>query len=184
MAIDPEIWERQPGESSKAYERFCAYRDMGTDRSLRKISSQMNISRQILEKLSVTFSWVSRAEAYDLELERQARIANEKAIKKMRENHTKLAIQITAKAAKRLLTIPDDALSAADIARLVDVGVRIERLSRGEFTENQNISGEIIAHHSGNINVKKSPVDLSRLTDEELLEFEELLEKLSPEPDV
>lgn len=31
---------------------------------------------------------------------------------------------------------------ATDIVRLVDVGVKIERLSRGESTENKQISGE------------------------------------------
>jgi len=29
------VWDRQPGESSRAYAHFCLYRDMGVSRSLR-----------------------------------------------------------------------------------------------------------------------------------------------------
>lgn len=34
-------------------------------------------------------------------------------------------------------------ISAGDLVRLADVGVKIERLSRGESTENQSVSGKV-----------------------------------------
>ena len=33
-------WERQKGESDKAYEAFVTYRDMGTDRSIRAVAQK------------------------------------------------------------------------------------------------------------------------------------------------
>lgn len=69
--------------------------------------------------------------------------------------------------------------------RLVDVGVKIERLSRGESTERQEIAGEAKVHHSGTLGVKAvDGIDLSGLSDEELGQLEQLLGKLHPEPGV
>jgi hypothetical protein len=190
MAETEELWERMTGESAKQYERFCKYRDMKhltptSNRSLRKLAKELGIRRQTIEELSVKFNWVARAEAYDLDLARQIREQNEAEIMEMRKNHALLASQMIKKAAKRLLTMPEEEITASDIVRLVDVGVKIERLSRGESTENKQISGEAKITHQGEVKVR-SPGDLnlSSLSDEELLELEQLLEKLHTEPGV
>jgi hypothetical protein len=160
------IWERLPGESVKQYEKFCAYRDMRTGdpparRSIRGLAKKSGYKRQYLEELSSRFDWVARCEAYDLDLARQLREQNEAEIKKMHENHAKLATQLLTKATKRLLSLPEDEITATDMTRMFDIGVKIERLSRGEPTENQAISGEITTKSKGGL-------DLSRLSDEEL----------------
>lgn len=41
----PEIWERQPRESSKAYAAFCVYRDLGPERSLEKVRQNLDKPR-------------------------------------------------------------------------------------------------------------------------------------------
>ena len=38
-------WERQKGESDKAYEAFVTYWDMGTDRSIRAVAQKLGKSR-------------------------------------------------------------------------------------------------------------------------------------------
>ena len=184
-------WERIPGETSREYQKFCAYRDMNSSdkpirkRSLQRLAKELGLSLDHLKKLSAKNDWVSRAAAYDEYLDELAREQNEAEIIKMRKNHALLASQMITKAAKRLLTIPEEEITAADLVRLVDVGVKIERLSRGESTENRQISGEAKVIHQGEITVKNPQnLDLSRLTDEELNELEQLLEKLHSEPDV
>lgn len=195
-----EIWDRLPGEPGPAYDKFCRYRDMkytGADgrkldgiqrpyrrRNLRGLAEEMGIKRWMnLGDLSAKYKWVERCEAYDAEIERQIREQQEQAILKMNKDHADLAAQMVRKAAKRLLTIPEEELSAADIVRLVDVGVKIERLSRGESTENKQISGETTMNHTGAVTVKAtSDLNLSDLTDEELAQLEGLLDKLHPEP--
>ena len=184
-------WERIPGETSREYQKFCAYRDMNSSdkpirkRSLQRLAKELGLSLDHLKKLSAKNDWVSRAAAYDEYLDELAREQNEAEIIKMRKNHALLASQMITKAAKRLLTIPEEEITAADLVRLVDVGVKIERLSRGESTENRQISGEAKVIHQGEVTVKNPmSLDLSRLSDEELSNLEQLLEKLHPEPDV
>lgn len=195
-----EIWDRLPGESATQYDRFCRYRDMrytGADgrkidgiqspfrkRNLRGLAEEMGIKRYMtLGDASTKYNWVERCEAYDIEIERQNREQQEQAILKMNKDHADLAAQMVRKAAKRLLTIPEEELSAADIVRLVDVGVKIERLSRGESTENKQISGEATMNHKGAVTVKATnELNLSELSDEELSQLEGLLDKLHPEP--
>lgn len=195
-----EIWDRLPGENANQYDKFCRYRDMrytGVDgrkldgiqapyrrRNLRGLAEEMGMKRHMtLGDASVKYNWVERCEAYDIEIERQNREQQEQMILKMNKDHADLAAQMVRKAAKRLLTIPEEELSAADIVRLVDVGVKIERLSRGESTENKQISGETTLNHTGAVTVRATnDLNLADLSDEELTQLEGLLDKLHPEP--
>lgn len=185
------IWERIPGETPRQYQKFCLYRDMNTaerpirTRNISKLAKESSFSYDHLRKLSAQNDWINRAAAYDTYLDNLVREKSEEEIIEMRKNHALLASQMIKKAAKRLLTIPEEEITATDIVRLVDVGVKIERLSRGEATENKQISGETKVTHQGEVKVR-SPGDLnlSSLSDEELVELEQLLEKLHTEPDI
>lgn len=185
-------WERQVKETPSEYARFCIYRDMDTKekmgvrtRSLAQAAKEIGLSLVHLKTISAKNNWVSRCAEYDAYIEEKTRAQNEAEIIEMRKNHALLASQMIKKAAKRLLSIPEDEITASDLVRLVDVGVKIERLSRGESTENKQISGEAKITHQGEVKLK-SPGDLnlSTLSDEELGELEQLLEKLHTEPHV
>ena len=201
---DRELWEQQPGESGTLFAHFVFYRDMrypkvtrqvkdedgkikktttetvmdGTvpyeKRSLRKTAEALGMNKRTIANQSAKWDWVRRCEAYDAHVDRMNREANEAAIRKMKQDHALLAQQMIRKATRRLLTMPDDEISAAELARIVDVGVKVERLSRGESTENQAVT------HTGEVEVKReAPLDLSGLSNEELDQFERLLEKIS-----
>lgn len=200
---DRELWEQQPGESGTLFAHFVFYRDMrypkvtrqvkdedgkikktttetvmdGTvpyeKRSLRKTAEALGMNKRTIANQSAKWDWVRRCEAYDAHVDRMNREANEAAIRKMKQDHALLAQQMIRKATRRLLTMPDDEISAAELARIVDVGVKVERLSRGESTENQAVT------HTGEVEVKRdAPLDLSGLSNEELDQFERLLEKI------
>lgn len=198
-----DIWEQLPNESADQYTKFCLYRDMAYDgkpmtdtgkgivygkkikkRSLQKLANELELkSKRPLEELSVKFDWGARCEAYDLDLERRIRRAHESAIIKMAEDHALLGAQMVRKATSRLLKIPEEEISAADMIRLADVGVKIERLSRGESTENQSVNGNI--SHKGTVKVSvQTEHDLSDLSDEELSQLEQLLGKVHPKSGV
>ena len=201
---DRELWEQQPGESGTLFAHFVFYRDMrypkvtrqvkdedgkikktttetvmdGTvpyeKRSLRKTAEALGMNKRTIANQSAKWDWVRRCEAYDAHVDRMNREANEAAIRKMKQDHALLAQQMIRKATRRLLTMPDDEISAAELARIVDVGVKVERLSRGESTENQAVT------HTGEVEVKRdAPLDLSGLSNEEIDQFERLLEKIS-----
>lgn len=197
-----ELWEQQEGESSTAFTHFVVYRDMrypkvtktaadkttttdvvmdGTvpyeKRSLRKVAAALGMNFRTIARQSETWEWVKRCEAYDAYVDRSIREANEAAIRKMNQEHALLAQQMIRKATRRLLKMPEEQISAAELVRMVDVAVKVERLSRGESTENQAVT------HNGEVEVKKdAALDLSGLSNEELDQFEKLLEKINGAP--
>ena len=198
-----ELWEQQPGETGTLFAHFVFYRDMrypkvtrkGKDgaqdtteavmdgtvpyvgRSLRKTAEALGMNKRTIANQSAKWDWVRRCEAYDAYVDRMNREANEAAIRKMKQEHALLAQQMIRKATRRLLTMPEEEIGAAELARMVDVAVKVERLSRGESTENRAVN------HSGEVEVKQdAPLDLSELSNEELDQFEKLLEKISGAP--
>lgn len=196
-----EPWEQMTGETVQQYEKFCAYRDMRyiapsadgdlprldftRERSIRGLAKKLGLSRKTLEPLSARFQWVERCEAYDLYILCRLKEKGEAEILKMHENHATIAAQMLRKALQRLLTMKEAEITASDMVRMVDVGVKIERLSRGESTERQEIGGETTVRHSGEVSVKPgNGLDLSGLSDEELGNLEQLLSKLHPEQGV
>jgi len=66
-------WERVSGETQKAFEAFCIYRDMGASRSLRKVADQLGKSSRLIKKWSSLNGWVKRTTAYDDYMDRKAR---------------------------------------------------------------------------------------------------------------
>jgi len=49
----PQPWQRQPTESSKAFQAFELYRAMGQERSLLKVGQQLVNSTQLLSRWSL-----------------------------------------------------------------------------------------------------------------------------------
>lgn len=199
LEMPDEVWDQQIEENTSQFLKFCAYRDMVYEmptekeqqdgklprirltahRSLRKLADQLNLTnKKQLETLSAQFDWVSRCEAYDAYMERLNRRRNEDAIVKMREEHAAVAQQIIRKSTKRLLSLPEDEISATDLIRMFESGVKIERLSRGEATSNAKITGEATITHEGSVEHKPA-FDLKALTDEELSSLESICGKFT-----
>lgn len=132
-------WDRRENETTKAYEAFCIYRDMGRERSLAKVSEKQQKSGSLIGRWSREHGWVDRAAQWDDEQERIEReIAQKeqvKAIKDMRKRHADVAHAMILKAAKALARIPEDEIKPQDISRMVDVASKLERISRGDVGE-------------------------------------------------
>ena len=144
-------------------------------RSIRGLAEQMGVTRKSLEPMSAKFDWVARAEEYDSYILDCVAAQNTAQIVKMHEKHAAIAEQMLRKATGRLLTIPDTDIDANAVVRMVDIGVKVERLSRGEPTENRTVT------HGGALEVENTQrADLSALSDEELNQLAGLLEKSSP----
>jgi hypothetical protein len=99
-------WEKQPGESSRAYFNFCLYRDYGIDRSLSKVFPKKapkkqqvvtdekgeqkqyepgTISKKQADSYSGKYDWQVRVQAYDTDQEREYRKKREKETMKFFE---------------------------------------------------------------------------------------------------
>ena len=141
-------YERQPGEPKRAYAAFAVYREMGVERSLAKAAKEIGRSVRVLEMRSVSWKWVERCQEYDAYLDRQARRAREKDRSIMLERHARLAMlgqSLVVDTLRKLLEEaqqdPTKKLSASDVSRLLEVSVKVERMSRGEPSEISELGG-------------------------------------------
>src|SRR5438132_2063643 len=142
-------WNRQVGESSKAYAHFCLYRDMGQERSLRNLARHAESMPDVnqLKRWSSRWNWVERCQKYDDHLLHQDRLRQEKERREMVSRHARIAVlsqNLVVKGIEKLVAEVEQGrhdLSASDASRLLDVAVKIERLSRGEPTEISELGG-------------------------------------------
>lgn len=138
----PEPWERQNGETAKAYAAFCAYRDLGPDRSIRKAGEMLGKNQTTLEQWSAKNSWGERAAKWDDEQDRIARQEQLAEIKRMRKRHADLATAMLVKAAKALQRLPEDEIGGGTISKMVETASKLERISRGDV-------GDVIEERDG-----------------------------------
>ena len=153
-AQEPAVpWCRQPGEPTTAYAVFSAFRDfpyqdrsnilqayVRRDRPLKEIAKLKGCSASTVETMSSKFHWTDRAAAYDEHLDEIHRQEQESEIIQMRQLHAKIAQQMVNKAARKFLVISESDMSVSDAIKMFEVGVKYERLSRGDTTDNQNIN--------------------------------------------
>ena len=128
---EPEVlWEQQPGESAKAFEAFAAYRDMGAERSLRKLTQQLHKNLTTIRDWSVKWNWQERVRAYDRELDRQAREQAVRSVRQMTDRHIRIAMQLQAKAVRALENLDEAQLTPKMILAFLTTATELERMNR------------------------------------------------------
>lgn len=133
-----ELWERQPGESAKAFHAFTLYRDLGHERSVSKVAQIYRPGRNLrslMSRWSTKFNWVKRAEAYDDHMDKLSRKEAEKQVKDMKKRHITLGMALQTKAAEKLKDLKGKDMKVPDAIKALSEGVKLERLARGEATE-------------------------------------------------
>lgn len=148
--IGPMPWERQPGETSRAWAAFCVYRDLGPRRTLdevdrrlygprsdeRPVSAKPRRRRGVISDFSRQYSWVARCTAWDAEVDRLARVSQVEEVQAMNRRHVAEARALQAKALEALRGLAPGALTPADLLRFVVEASKLERLGLGEVTDN------------------------------------------------
>ena len=129
---EPDIapWEQQPGESAKAFEAFAIYRDMGVERSVRKVTQRLNKSLTLIGKWSSRYNWPERARAYDRDLDRQAHAQAVRDVRSMTNRHIRIAMQLQAKALEAQEQLNVATLSPKMQLALLAKATEIERMNR------------------------------------------------------
>jgi hypothetical protein len=59
-------WDQLPEESAKAFRAFALYRDMGWDRSVKKVVLEWTKSRSLIYRWSIRYQWKERAQDWDV----------------------------------------------------------------------------------------------------------------------
>ena len=110
------------------------------ERSLKEIATLKGCTRANIETMSSKYHWTDRVCAYDEHIDEKNRQEQEAEILQMRKLHAKIAQQMVNKAARKFLAISEDDMTVSDAIKMFEVGVKYERLSRGDTTDNQNIN--------------------------------------------
>ncbi len=151
-------YERQPDEPETAWQCFVVYRDMGPERTLAKTAASLGRPPgyiKYLEDCSRQYKWRARAISWDRVVDDARREQVLSEVLKMRERHVRLAVALLdlsgveldkwVEFAKEAANKKSRMLSVQDIARLIEVGTRLERMSRGEaecVVEARQVSGD------------------------------------------
>ena len=157
MAKEKQSWERQKGESAKAYYRFKVFLELppeqrSLERALEKINSQdksgneektKKVSKASLEQMSSKWAWFERASLYDSNLILKEMEENNKEFDKTNKEFKKVFTE-TLKFADNLLqqlmkNVNDNALSTRinmlnTLMNVLDALYRNYRLACGRST--------------------------------------------------
>jgi hypothetical protein len=156
-----ESWERLAGESSAAYAAFCAFRDYGPDRNVRKAvegqfrtaelptefspsakTPRNNREAIIARKYRVwgawaaAFKWRERAADYDLYLDRLKQTELRKTIEAQGEKHRAITGKMLAVVEKKLDLMDPADLTQGTVTEWVETAIRAEREAAGLVTPN------------------------------------------------
>lgn len=135
---DDEIWTRRAGETSKAYEAFCAYRQMPpSKRSMRRLAEDTGRSNASIFDWASTWTWTGRVAAWDDYCDAVERQAQVEKLKEIGANRVDLALEFARAIRQKMVgdeeanitALDIDKLTAKDIVSMTDALVKLDRLS-------------------------------------------------------
>jgi len=136
-----ESWERLPGESGAAYTAFCAYRDYGSDRNIRKAIESYEKDETKREKRyrvwrnwSTQFRWRERAADYDRYTEKLKQTELRKTIEAQGEKHREVTGKMLDVVSRKLDTMNPEDLTQGNVTEWVATAIRAEREAAGLVT--------------------------------------------------
>jgi hypothetical protein len=145
-----EPWERQPEETGPAWAAFQIYRDLGPERSIVLTRKTMKADADVkgeggtlakengkLQKWALKYNWVARALAFDKMIDKKRVEEHVEQSLEMTRRHIKVAMLIQKRGIARLLKMKKEdilKMKPIDAAKLIDQGVDMERLARGQST--------------------------------------------------
>ena len=104
-------WERQKGESEKAYEAFSLYLKLGAERTISAVVKELKKSRSLIDRWKDRWDWEERVREYDNDTERKAKKEAEKGLREM-------------------YMLDVEAMSPKDIKEYIKIATDLERLNR------------------------------------------------------
>ncbi len=139
-----EPWERQEGESTKAFEAFTIYLNMGADRSLRAVAEKLGKFRTLIERWSSSNAWVERVDAYDAFIQKKAQAEAikdaVKKVRKMNDRHIGIALKLQEKAMAALAEMDPDEIDPKVLVAIIREATKLERESRAYILEDERMA--------------------------------------------
>ena len=123
------------GPSPPATGRWLVGFARSPGRSLTKVAQKLDVSDTYVGRLSSRFHWVSRSTEWDREQDRSRRDRLEAECDEMNARHAHLAETVFAKVTEAVTSLDTKKLAPNQIAKLMEVSIKTERLARGESAE-------------------------------------------------
>jgi hypothetical protein len=127
-------WDRRPHESSRAFAAFNAYKLLGPSRSHAKLS-ETDVKPSAARTWSKRYEWVARCAAWDDHVHMIEDAERLDAIRAMHTTHRTAARAVQVFALEALRRLDVAGATPADVARLLDLGTRLERQVLSETAE-------------------------------------------------
>ena len=122
-------WDRQKGESARAFEAFLVYLQMGPERSVRAVAQKLSKSYTLAGRWSSTYHWVERCRAWDNYLQQEAKKAAAAVVRNMNRRHAQMAAAIQGTAMQALQERGADMVNPNNFAAIVKLAAELERQS-------------------------------------------------------
>jgi thymidylate synthase len=144
-----ESWEQLPGETGAAYAAFCAFRDFGLERNIRKAvetsvsSVEKSKAKQdkryrVWRNWSTQYRWRERAGDYDRYMEKLKQGELRKTIEAQGEKHREVTGKMLDVVCKKLDTMNPEELTQGNVSAWAETAIRAER--EAEFMTSRNSS--------------------------------------------
>ena len=138
-----ESWERLAGETGAAFSAFCSFRDLGSERNIRKAVESVEKDEAVRAKRykvwrnwSTAFRWRERAADYDKYLERLKQAEMRKTIEAQGEKHREVTGKMLDVVSKKLDTMNPDELTQGNLTEWVQTAIKAEREAAGLVASN------------------------------------------------
>ena len=123
---DRKPWERQPGETAKAFAAFLLYRDLpAVDRSVAAAWGRRLGGKQ-WERWCTAHDWVNRAAEHDSDLASRRRERMEKELDRAKDDAAVLIRALLAKVAERIQGMDAEELAAGQIPAALRTLIELE----------------------------------------------------------
>jgi hypothetical protein len=138
-------WNRMRDESPKAHAAFRRYLEMGEQRGVQRVATQLSKSRTLISRWAQRWKWKERAKFYDdfvNDQQMRAFIAERQAMGRRQAQTAVLGQNVATRGLMQLEAALQQAgqtrqLKIHELARLFDVCSKVERICRGEPDQNQ-----------------------------------------------
>ena len=138
-----ESWERLPNESNFAFSAFCAFRDCGAERNIRKAVESVEADEAVRSKRykvwrnwAARFRWRERAADYDRYIEKLKQTEMRKTIEAQGEKHREVTGKMLDVVSKKLDTMNPADLTQGAVTEWVQTAIRAEREAAGLVANN------------------------------------------------
>jgi len=152
LALTPmdgsHLWDKLEGEPQGSWDAFKAFRDMPAGkRSVKRVSEELSKNESGLRRWSKKWHWTERAAAFDAHLETLGMDVIQLERIEASKRRIKLADNLLAVAEAQLNHWLEDIqcgikldLTPYEVARIIKIGYKIDRLERGESTDNMAVA--------------------------------------------